>query len=94
MVDFEFDSININRLKRSADQPETGETKFLLPLSLTPSSSRSTAFGSSKMANDIGRSFRMRIALQAVRIQYRDSVRRLVFSPYNKFCNPLSYVTF
>lgn len=40
------------------------------------------------MADDIGRSFRMRIALQAVRIQYRDSVRRLVFSPYNKFCNP------
>lgn len=38
--------------------------------------------------------FCMRIALRVVRIQYRDSVRRLVFSPYNKFCNPLGYVTF
>lgn len=48
----------------------------------------------SKMADDIGRYFRMRLALRVIRIQYRNSVRCLVFSPYNKFCNPLGYVTF
>lgn len=43
---------------------------------------------------DIGRPFRMRLALWVVRIQYRDSFRRLVFSPYNKFCNLLQLRNF
>lgn len=43
---------------------------------------------------DIGQPFRMTLALWVVRIQYRDSVRRLVFSPYNKFCNPLQLRNF